>query len=258
MRSPCWRRWSAARSRRRWSCLPASTAPSPTATPIEVGFVARSSGIGPSLRPVVGQALQSSLLPATAARFVADQGLGDFPAALAIAEGVQAAAPQIEVTTRPSERPCFPSTLGQFDLGASSQLILFMFITALSGGAVLIQTRQLGLSRRMLSTPTSVRTILSGRGPRPFRRRARAGPLHHDRIADHLQRQLGRPARGGRRPDPVLGGRGRSGDVDRNGVSQRRTGRRSRGDARSRVWRPWVAACCPSSCSRRPCDRSPT
>ena len=56
----------------------------------------------------------------------------------------------------------FPASLGRFDLGASSQLILFMFITALSGGAVLIQTRMLGLSRRMLSTPTSVSTIIAG------------------------------------------------------------------------------------------------
>jgi ABC-2 type transport system permease protein len=130
--------------------------------PTDVGFVARSSGVGPSLRPVVGQALQSSLLAGTAARFVADQGLADFPAALAAAEVVQASAPRVEVTTTTVGEALFPSTLGQFDLGASSQLILFMFITALSGGAVLIQTRQLGLSRRMLSTPTSVRTILSG------------------------------------------------------------------------------------------------
>jgi ABC-2 type transport system permease protein len=56
----------------------------------------------------------------------------------------------------------FPAGLGPFDLGASSQLVLFMFITALSGAAVLIQTRVLGLSRRMLSTPTSVRTIIGG------------------------------------------------------------------------------------------------
>ena len=130
--------------------------------PVEVGFLARSSGIGPSLRPVVGQALQSSLLPATAASFVADQGLGDFSQALAIAEGVRSATPRIEVRTTTVGEALFPTSLGQFDLGASSQLILFMFITALSGGAVLIQTRQLGLSRRMLSTPTSVRTILSG------------------------------------------------------------------------------------------------
>ena len=130
--------------------------------PVEVGFVARSSGVGPSLRPVVGQALQSAMLPATSARFVVDQGLAEFGPALATAESVQSAVPRVEVTATTVGEALFPTSLGRFDLGASSQLILFMFITALSGGAVLIQTRQLGLSRRMLSTPTSVRTIVSG------------------------------------------------------------------------------------------------
>lgn len=130
--------------------------------PVEVFFVARPSGVGPSLRPIVSHVLQASLLPATAARFVADQGLASFDVALATAEQMQGNLASVGVTTRTVGEALFPATLGRFDLGASSQLILFMFITALSGGAVLIQTRQLGLSRRMLSTPTSVRTILSG------------------------------------------------------------------------------------------------
>jgi ABC-2 type transport system permease protein len=134
----------------------------PAGEAIEVGFVARPSGVGPSLRPVVGRAIQAALLPATAARFVADMGLADFTEASATAEQVEGALPTVKVTTRTVGEALFPSTLGRFDLGASSQLILFMFITALSGGAVLIQTRQLGLARRMLSTPTSVRSILTG------------------------------------------------------------------------------------------------
>ena len=39
-----------------------------------------------------------------------------------------------------------------------------MFLTALTGAVELITTRQLGISRRMLSTPTSVRTIILGEG----------------------------------------------------------------------------------------------
>ena len=52
--------------------------------------------------------------------------------------------------------------LGAFDLGAHQELILFMFLTSLAGSAALIQTRQLGVARRMLSTPTSTGTILAG------------------------------------------------------------------------------------------------
>lgn len=52
--------------------------------------------------------------------------------------------------------------LGRFDLSASSQLLLFMFVTSLSGSAQLIQSRALGVTRRMLASPTSVGTVLVG------------------------------------------------------------------------------------------------
>lgn len=132
--------------------------------PIEVGFVARPDGSGAVLESVVAEALTSSTLDATAARFVVDQGLAEFDAAEQLVGLVAPTLPQITVTTRTVGQSLFPTTLGRFDLGASSQLILFMFITALSGAAVLIQTRQLGLSRRMLATPTEVRTIVLGEG----------------------------------------------------------------------------------------------
>ena len=132
--------------------------------PVEVGFVARPDGSGAVLETVVAEALTSSTLEVTAARFVVDQGLAEFDAAEQLVGQVAATLPQITVTTRTVGESLFPATLGRFDLGASSQLILFMFVTALSGAAVLIQTRQLGLSRRMLATPTEVRTIVLGEG----------------------------------------------------------------------------------------------
>ncbi|MBT8214856.1 MAG: ABC transporter permease [Acidimicrobiia bacterium] len=54
------------------------------------------------------------------------------------------------------------SSIGQFDLGAAQNLVLFMFVTALAGSAALIQSRRLGVSRRMLSTPTSATTVVAG------------------------------------------------------------------------------------------------
>jgi ABC-2 type transport system permease protein len=56
----------------------------------------------------------------------------------------------------------FPTGIGMFSLGAQSQLVLFMFLTSLTAATQLILTRQLGVSKRMLSTPTSVGTILVG------------------------------------------------------------------------------------------------
>ena len=43
-------------------------------------------------------------------------------------------------------------------------LLLMTFLNALTGAAALIQSRRLGVSRRMISTPTSVRTIVVGEG----------------------------------------------------------------------------------------------
>ncbi|MCA1736695.1 MAG: ABC transporter permease [Actinobacteria bacterium] len=130
--------------------------------PAELGFIARPGGTGAALAPVVGEVVQRSVLAANAAAFVSVQGLGDFPTSVALAQQVENGIPAAEVTEETVGESLFPASLGRFDLGASSQLILFMFITALSGGAVLIQTRQFGLSRRMLSTPTSVTTIIGG------------------------------------------------------------------------------------------------
>jgi ABC-2 type transport system permease protein len=56
----------------------------------------------------------------------------------------------------------FSKTLGQFDEGAWTDLLLFLFLIALTGAAALIETRRLGLSRRMLATPTFPRTVIAG------------------------------------------------------------------------------------------------
>jgi ABC-2 type transport system permease protein len=43
-----------------------------------------------------------------------------------------------------------------------SMLVLFVFITSLTGASLLIQSRQLKVTERMFGTPTSARTILAG------------------------------------------------------------------------------------------------
>jgi len=53
-------------------------------------------------------------------------------------------------------------SLGRFDLGATSQLVLFTFLTAMVGAVGLIQTRELGVAGRIRSTATPLVTLLSG------------------------------------------------------------------------------------------------
>ncbi|MBC9731993.1 ABC transporter permease [Nocardioides sp. zg-578] len=52
--------------------------------------------------------------------------------------------------------------LGQFDLGASGQLLLFVFLSTLAGAATLIQARRLGVISRMLAGPISTTQLIAG------------------------------------------------------------------------------------------------
>jgi ABC-2 type transport system permease protein len=52
--------------------------------------------------------------------------------------------------------------LGQFDFGASGQLLLFTFLSTLAGAATLIQARRLGVLRRTLAAPVSALQLVGG------------------------------------------------------------------------------------------------
>ena len=131
---------------------------------VEIGFVSRTDGFGPQIQSVIGAAVSGVMTPVTAAQFATAKTGVSFDEALEAAQGQGAAAPGLDTEVTAIGEALFPSTLGRFDLGASSQLVLFVFLTALAGSAALILSRQLGISRRMLSTPTSTGTIVIGEG----------------------------------------------------------------------------------------------
>ncbi len=127
----------------------------------EIGYLAQPNSSGQGVQTAVAATLERILAPITAASVVAEtQGIS-LEQAEAIVAGVAGSVPPVEVETRTTGEGLFVD-LGQFDLGASSQLVLFMFLTGLTGSAALIQSRQLGVTRRMLSSPASTRTILAG------------------------------------------------------------------------------------------------
>jgi ABC-2 type transport system permease protein len=131
-------------------------------TRVIVGFVARPDGTGQQLQAVVSAAIARVMDPVGAAQFAAEKTGAGFDEAVEVARDSVDSAPGLTVETTALGEALFPSTLGQFDLGAASQLVLFTFLTALTGSAALILSRRLGLSRRMLSTPTSTGTIVLG------------------------------------------------------------------------------------------------
>jgi ABC-2 type transport system permease protein len=96
-----------------------------------------------------------------AALFAAERGVGDFEETIRLANELAAQSPTVDVIVRSEGEDTFEG-VGQFDLGAASQLVLFMFVNSLGAAVALIQTRRLGVSRRMLSTPIAARTIVIG------------------------------------------------------------------------------------------------
>jgi len=118
-----------------------------------------SQQLGETVRGAVAQ--QAALLGA--ARFAAEQrAVPDFGAGLAAASRTASSVPQVSVTQATAGTTLFSRTLGQFDEGAWTELLLFLFLTAMTGSVALIETRRLGLSRRMLATPTSPATVITG------------------------------------------------------------------------------------------------
>lgn len=128
----------------------------------EIGYVARPDGAGQQLQSVIAAAVARVMTPVGAAQFAQEKTSVDFDEALESARSQTGAAPGLEVETRAVGEALFPATLGRFDLGASQQLTLFTFLTALAGSAALILSRKLGISRRMLATPTSAGSIVVG------------------------------------------------------------------------------------------------
>ena len=104
---------------------------------------------------------QAALLGA--ARFaLAERSASSFGSALRQASLVAPAVPLISVTSATAGRERLGGTLGQFDEGAWTELLLFLFLTAMTGAVALIEIRRLGLPRRMLATPTAPGTLVAG------------------------------------------------------------------------------------------------
>jgi ABC-2 type transport system permease protein len=130
--------------------------------PVQLRYFARPDSVAQQLRATIESvvAAQSGLLGA--ARLVHRERGTPLSAALARATAAAATVPAVGVRLTAPDGTAYPETRGRYSNGASTQLLLFIFLTSLTGSARLIETRRLGVARRMLSTPTSVATILAG------------------------------------------------------------------------------------------------
>ena len=127
----------------------------------EVEVVTGRSEAGQSVLAIVDDAVRRVAAEPTAIAAAVDRGADEEQAADAVAANGDAL-DAISVETVTTGEQLFPDDLGQYDVAAPGLLVLFVFVNGLTGAYALIQTRQLGLSRRMMSTPTSVGTIITG------------------------------------------------------------------------------------------------
>ena len=115
-----------------------------------------------ALREAVDAAVTRQSGAVRAARLVVAHGLGTFDEALARAKALEPSLARVAVVVTSLGQGMFPEGTTAFAPGAQSQLVLFMFLTSLTAASQLVLTRQLGVSARMVATPTPFRTILVG------------------------------------------------------------------------------------------------
>jgi ABC-2 type transport system permease protein len=111
--------------------------------------------LGAAVRSVV----QQVAMPARAAAYAGD---GSFDQRLARAQAVQVPGVTVSYATIGARAGSGSGTDDGFVAAASTQLLLFTFLTSLTGATALIETRRYGVSRRMYATPMSGGRILLG------------------------------------------------------------------------------------------------
>ena len=129
---------------------------------VRVAYLARPGLAGQQIRSLVDAAIADQAKVFRAARFVEQELAIPADELMPVVRGIAMGLPQTEVRLVDVGEATFPTSLGRFDMGASAQLMLFVFLTSMTGAAALIETRRLGVSRRMMATPTSPRTIIVG------------------------------------------------------------------------------------------------
>lgn len=130
--------------------------------PTRVGYLSRADRAAQQVSMIVRAVVDEQAARLRAATTLADRTGTDLTAAVRRTDNVAASVARVDVTTRTAGEAVFPESLGRFDLGASSQLLLFIFITSMTAAAALIETRRLGVARRMFATPTRVSSIVAG------------------------------------------------------------------------------------------------
>ncbi|MEO6143772.1 MAG: ABC transporter permease [Dermatophilaceae bacterium] len=141
----------------------------------EAAATAYDAGDGVALEVVPGtqqgtqatlQRIRTSIAGVTAERgqiaALVGAGVGESQARAALAVGAASTTPPRLIVVDVDRVTQEFAGLGQFDLGAAGEVLLFVFLASLAGSSTLIQTRRLGVMSRTLSAPVSAGQALIG------------------------------------------------------------------------------------------------
>ncbi|MET4137101.1 ABC transporter permease [Pseudarthrobacter sp. PvP090] len=130
--------------------------------PAELDVVMAPQSSAVAVMQQVRTAVQAVGLDRSQLAALTGAGIPEEQARPALAEAaVQVAVPTVEVVDTGDVVQKFRG-LGKFDLGASQQLLLFVFLSSLTGAATLIQARRFGVVGRVMSAPVSSGQIVAG------------------------------------------------------------------------------------------------
>ncbi|MGV8840566.1 MAG: ABC transporter permease [Bauldia sp.] len=126
-----------------------------------VPIIGPAGGSVAAYAALINHAIAGASEGTAAVRFATARGATPEAAAAAVATVMPNVA-TIAVESTVEGQSLFAGMQNGFQLGATSQLILFMFVTGLTGAAALIQARRYGVTLRMMGTPTRPSEIIFG------------------------------------------------------------------------------------------------
>jgi len=129
---------------------------------VTLSFFARPASVAQQLRTTIQSVADRQSRALTVAQLLVRRRHTSFQQALARSRAAAAAAPAMSVQLTAPDGSRYTGTTGRFDAGASAELLLFIFLTSLNATIAMIEARRLGITRRILSTPTSMRVLVGG------------------------------------------------------------------------------------------------
>ena len=129
---------------------------------VRVSYFARPDSVAQQMRATVQSVVAAQARVLAVAQLIRRSQNTGFTPALVRAQALARATPPLEVALRAPGGGPYTTGSSRFSGGASTQLLLFIFLNSLTGASWLIETRRLGIARRVLSTPTRPATLIAG------------------------------------------------------------------------------------------------